>query len=434
MDEFVESIRELTTRFPLNQDDAAQLVDKIMAQRYSPQPYLGVAINGRGEVYFYLQRLGAGSYGTVYSASADGSRTAQFVVKEFSLPDTQRSLPLQTPDSGDESEPVQEDEHDDYEFRDGYVETEYRITAFIEEQLGARFCRESAICAIERFYSRDRKQGFIVFPFAGTMTLMRYLPQKIGSQMLRVRQMIADANLVGQSLDTIRELARGAPGRESQDAARIVREVARIQDECIYLAQYLVQTLTQLHSIGVAHSDLKPENVLVENGKPKLIDFGISCAVPASDDAPVNDPRYMYIWCGERFTTTNFMEDPLAARVRAKRNTVKREMFTKFDTYSMGKLIQMIFDNGTYTPSGRLARFPIVRQTLFMPRGVYDLIVTMTGESNYSPPILSDGSYNLSLTPTEFATRLARYERRPTMQRVQEQFDAIFYAWNNEQE
>lgn len=437
MDEFVESIRELTTRFPVNEDDAALLVEKILAERGSPQPYLGVAINRRGDVYFFLQRLGAGTYGSVYSASLDGSRVAQFVVKQFSFADIRRGLPLQTPDDDSSvAELVQQDAaqgHDEYEFRDGYVETEFRISAFIAERLGERFCRSSVICALERFYSRDRKQGFIVFPFAGSMTLARYLPQKIGSAMLRVHKMIADANLFGQTIDTIRELARGIDS-EAQDAARIVREVARVQDACLYLAQYLVQTLAELHSIGVIHNDLKPENILVENGTPKLIDFGISCAAPATDDVTTTDERYSYIWCGEMYETTNFVQDPLAGRLRAKRNVVKREMFTKFDTYSMGKLIQIIFDGGVYTGNGRLTRFPIVRPTIFMPLGLYELIVTMTGEFNYNPPRSDDGSYDLSLDPVQFAERLSRYQRRPSMERVRSHFDTIVYNWSNKQE
>ena len=36
----------------------------------------------------------------------------------------------------------------------------------------------------------------------------------------------------------------------------------------------IVKSLKELHSIGVTHFDLKPENVILVNGRWKLCDFG----------------------------------------------------------------------------------------------------------------------------------------------------------------
>jgi serine/threonine protein kinase len=38
----------------------------------------------------------------------------------------------------------------------------------------------------------------------------------------------------------------------------------------------LIQSIQQLHKIGVVHRDIKPENLRVKNSKPVLIDFGIA--------------------------------------------------------------------------------------------------------------------------------------------------------------
>jgi serine/threonine protein kinase len=42
---------------------------------------------------------------------------------------------------------------------------------------------------------------------------------------------------------------------------------------CKYICQ-MIQALEYIHSIGVIHFDIKPENIIVKNSKLKLIDFG----------------------------------------------------------------------------------------------------------------------------------------------------------------
>lgn len=49
------------------------------------------------------------------------------------------------------------------------------------------------------------------------------------------------------------------------------------------IANDIVQGVKYLHSIGVLHNDIKPDNVIIVEGKAKLIDFGISqCMVLSS--------------------------------------------------------------------------------------------------------------------------------------------------------
>ena len=50
----------------------------------------------------------------------------------------------------------------------------------------------------------------------------------------------------------------------------------------LVLARGLAEGLSAIHAAGVVHRDLKPANVLLAEGGPRLIDFGISRAVEAS--------------------------------------------------------------------------------------------------------------------------------------------------------
>ncbi len=48
----------------------------------------------------------------------------------------------------------------------------------------------------------------------------------------------------------------------------------------LVLAQDLLRGLVELHTLGITMADLKPDNVLLdEGGTPLLCDFGISCAI-----------------------------------------------------------------------------------------------------------------------------------------------------------
>lgn len=47
--------------------------------------------------------------------------------------------------------------------------------------------------------------------------------------------------------------------------------------ETAKIMQKIFEALNHIHSIGIVHRDMKPENIMInESGEPKLIDFGLA--------------------------------------------------------------------------------------------------------------------------------------------------------------
>ena len=70
------------------------------------------------------------------------------------------------------------------------------------------------------------------------------------------------------------------PGRTLDE---VVTEAGPLSgDRLIRLASGLAEALTAIHAAGVVHRDLKPGNVMLVNGHPVVIDFGIAQALDST--------------------------------------------------------------------------------------------------------------------------------------------------------
>ncbi|MFC4015175.1 serine/threonine-protein kinase [Nonomuraea purpurea] len=88
---------------------------------------------------------------------------------------------------------------------------------------------------------------------------------------------VIDAELVGGQPYVV---TRFAPGRTLEDT--VLTQGPLEAREIIRLAQGLCQALVDIHAAGVIHRDLKPSNVMLVDGEPLVIDFGIAHLVNAS--------------------------------------------------------------------------------------------------------------------------------------------------------
>lgn len=86
---------------------------------------------------------------------------------------------------------------------------------------------------------------------------------------------ILDSSLDGENMFFVMEYIEGITLKK-----HIQTKGALSEDEILFLARPILSALAEVHSRGIIHSDIKPQNiVLVGSGEIKLMDFGISKAL-----------------------------------------------------------------------------------------------------------------------------------------------------------
>ncbi|ADG89546.1 serine/threonine-protein kinase [Thermobispora bispora] len=88
---------------------------------------------------------------------------------------------------------------------------------------------------------------------------------------------ILDASLTGPRPYLVTRYIQGRP------LSTVIAEDGPIQgDGLVRLARGLARALASIHAAGVVHRDLKPANVILADGEPYVIDFGIAYALESA--------------------------------------------------------------------------------------------------------------------------------------------------------
>ncbi|GAA0846762.1 serine/threonine-protein kinase [Streptosporangium amethystogenes subsp. fukuiense] len=105
------------------------------------------------------------------------------------------------------------------------------------------------------------------------------------------------AEVLDASLDGARPylVTRYVQGRPLSEVVGADGPVAG--DDLVRLARGLAEAVAAVHAAGVVHRDLKPANVILSDGEPVVIDFGIACALDSpsvtASGAVLGTPGYL---------------------------------------------------------------------------------------------------------------------------------------------
>lgn len=83
------------------------------------------------------------------------------------------------------------------------------------------------------------------------------------------------------------------PGSDLHDVYKANKGKGMKTDDILKLMKHLLVVLDYIHSRGVAHLDIKPENVRMSDDVFYLIDFGFACMQPIKPCSPNGTPVYM---------------------------------------------------------------------------------------------------------------------------------------------
>jgi serine/threonine-protein kinase len=138
------------------------------------------------------------------------------------------------------------------------------------------------------------------------------------------------------SLFYVMPYMRGGTLRE-----RLTREVQLPLESALHIAREVADALHYAHGEGVIHRDIRPENILLEQGHALVADFGIA--------------RVLESVAGHRISTSGLVIG-LPGYMSPEQATASRELDGRTDVYSLGcVLYEMLAGQPPFTGATRTA-------------------------------------------------------------------------------
>ena len=127
----------------------------------------------------------------------------------------------------------------------------------------------------------------------------------------------------GQSLSLVTQQLHAASGPGGLDADRL-RSVAGYSID-------LLRTLEQYHRGGLWHKDVKPDNIIVDGERARLVDFGLITPLASAMTLTTHG--------------TEYFRDPELVRMALRGAKVHEVDGTRFDIYAAGAVLYSIIEN-----------------------------------------------------------------------------------------
>jgi len=114
------------------------------------------------------------------------------------------------------------------------------------------------------------------------------------------------------------------------------------QRELLSLVADVVGSLSRFHAAGLWHKDIKPDNIIVSNGRAQLIDVGLVTPLASSFTLTTHG--------------TEYFRDPEMVRQALRGTKVNEIDGARFDLYSAGAVLYAVLEN-TFPAQGALSGF-----------------------------------------------------------------------------
>lgn len=138
----------------------------------------------------------------------------------------------------------------------------------------------------------------------------------------------------GESLGVVVRQLHGSEGREGLGGRSLAAAVGFVAD--------LVATLDEYHRGGLWHKDVKPENIIIHNGRAHLVDLGLVTPLRSAMTLTTHG--------------TEYFRDPEMVRQALRGVKVHQVDGAKFDVYGAGAVLYFALEN-TFPAHGGLSAF-----------------------------------------------------------------------------